>query len=233
MGNFDHLSRLPDRGSPFFRPHRSNYNNERDLVHNLLSESFNHHGVKCEYFLVSFDVQYDRIFGEDNNQRVERKFPMMAYFDLPTEEDRWTPFGIEGLDSFSIYTSYNIFKQCSGGMPNPRVGDLIKPAYNDYYYEITAWYDGQSSGNFLQLDNSLELIVRKFVFNHQADPNGLLDKFDITRGMVDDKETVDLLKDSTDVVPPTFPTTDGKGKPNPFYTPKPGELPPKNPFGGF
>lgn len=232
MGNFDHLSRLPNRQSPFFRPHRAEYDNERKLVSNLLSESFNHNGVACEYFLVSFDPTYDRIFGEDNDQRVERKFQFMGYYELPTEEDRWTPFGIEGLDSFSIYTSYDIFTSTSGGMSNPRAGDIIKPLYNDYYYEITAWYDGQPGGNFLQKDNSLEIIVRKFVYNHQSDPNNLLDKLDLRKGMVDDKTVVDFFANSTAPVPTTFPTSTGKGKPGVLYNPLAGERAPKNPFGG-
>lgn len=232
MSNFSHFSRLPDWKSPHFIQSRAGYDNERKLVGNFLTEMFNHHGVLTEYICVSFDTAYDKLFGEDNDQRIERKFQMMTYFELSTEEDRWTPFGIEGLDSFSIYTSYKIFTGASG-MTNPRVGDIIKPIYNDYYYEITAWYDGQTGGNFLQKDNSLEMVLRKFVFNHQSDPNNILDKLDLTKGMVDDKEVVDMLRLSHAIPPPSFPSTTGAGKINPFYVPPPTEKPPTNSFGGF
>ena len=238
--NFGDVSKLPTQ---YFKRHGATYNNERDLVAGMGAEMLNHHGVRCEYILVSNDPQYDPVFGDDRNRRLLRKFELMLYFELPSEEDRWSAFGIEGLDNFSMFASIRHFSRRSiMGQPagtvfySPRVGDIIKPQYNDYYYEITAWYDGSTSMNFLQLDNVYEITVAKITNDHVADPNGLLTASirDLqAKDIFDDSDFIDGMNARTDVVPTTFPTSTGKGKPSPLYKPAAGEKPPQDMFGGF
>lgn len=240
MGNFDHFSRLPSEHFKRFSP---KYNNERKLISNLGTEMVNHRGVLCDYIMVSNDPTYDPLFGDDRNRRIMRKFQVMLQFDLPSEDDRWSAFGIEGLDNFSMFATIQHFSERGKiGVPieqsiySPRVGDFIKPVYNNYYYEVTAWYDGSTSMNFLQMDNVYEIVVAKYTNDHVDDPNGIMsdsnrpvDAIDI----FDDTEFVNAMNSSNATVPPTFPTTTGKGKVSPLYTPKTGEKAPNDPFGGF
>ncbi len=240
MGNFDHLSRLP---TAHFKRQSKKYDNERKLVSTMGTEMLNHHGILCDYIMISNDPTYDPLFGDDRSRRVIRKFQLMVIFDLPAEDDRWSAFGIEGLDNFSMYVTAQHFEQRGAmGVPPeqaitmPRVGDFIKPVYNDYYYEVTAQYNGNTGLNFLQGVSVLEMLVAKYTNDHIDDPNGLLSVHNRPVNAIDifdDTEFVNAMNGSTDVVPPTFPTTTDKGKPSPLYKPKPNETPPDDPFGGF
>jgi hypothetical protein len=238
--NFDHLSRLP---KPWFKRHAPKYDNERKLIADMGAEMINHHGVLCEYILISNDPSYDTLFGDDRNRRVIRKFLVMVYFDLPAEDDRWSSFGIEGLDNFSMIASIKHFSERGKldvlpeqAIYSPRVGDIIKPMYNNFYYEVTAWYDGMTSMNFLQLDNVYEIVVNKMTDDHINDPDNLINSSIRPLGaqdIFDDTDFINTMNGSTAIVPNTFPETTGKGKPSPLYKPKAGEKAPNDPFGGF
>lgn len=240
MGNFDHYNRLPNG---WFQRHTNKYDNERSLISKMSSEMINHHGVLCEYILVSNNLNYDLLFGDDRNRRFLRKFLFMAYFELPAEDDRWSVFGIEGLDNFSILCTIEHFSNrakkdvpAAQAIYSPRVGDIIKPMYNDYYYEITAWYDGYVSMNFLQFDNVYEIVVNKMTDDHIDDSNNLINSSIRpvgNRDIYDDSLFVDMMNSSVNNVPDTFPDSSGKGKVSPLYKPNPDEKPPQDLFGGF
>ena len=127
------------------------YENERKLYRKVTTEAYNKFGVCMIYYVVSYDTQYDKIWGEDNNRRYIRRFDIMCRFPLPTEEKMWTKFAIEGIDNFSIFCSKNHFRTAStygntlvagnigqGTYPIyvPKNGDVLQSKYNKYLYEI-------------------------------------------------------------------------------------------------
>lgn len=130
----------------------SNYDNVRKVYGNMMTEMINQHGVCMKYYITTWNTNYDKIFGEDNDRRFERVFDVMSYYQLPKEEKLWTKFGIEGLDSFSMYISKLHFKQASTfgnryvpgniGINTynnyiPKIGDIIMSDYTNYIYEVT------------------------------------------------------------------------------------------------
>ena len=184
------------------------HNNERTLYDWLLAEAVNHYGVPMVYYMVSFDTTYDPIFGEDCNRRYVRKFDIMSYYELPNEDHLWTKFGIEGLDNFHIYISIKHFWAQStmgirlgafdGKMFNrgfdvnskeadrydiyasvtPKVGDIIKAKYNDYYYEIINVK--REKEQFLQKKHSWDLTCKPYI-NEQLTASKILSGDDITK----------------------------------------------------
>lgn len=127
------------------------YDNERELFRSLITEAYNRHGVCAVYFKTTYDVNYDRIWGEDGDRRWERKFDIMTFFPLQSEERMWTKFGTEGIDEFSVYVSKDHFREAStyghelvaGNIGEgtyssiaPKPGDVIQTEYNKYLYEI-------------------------------------------------------------------------------------------------
>lgn len=152
------------------------YGNERKLISKMISEVYKQHGVCMEYYITTYDVTYDRIFGEDNDRRFVRKFDFMAYYNLPREDRLFSKFGIEGLDSFSMFVS----KLSFGGMSTfgnskvrgnkgkgtyssviPKIGDLVHSRFNNYFFEIVEVKEEQ--GMFLLSKSHIwEFIVRPF-----------------------------------------------------------------------
>jgi hypothetical protein len=127
------------------------YSNEVNLYKKLLTESFNRHGVCMEYFITSYNKDYDKVFGEDMNRSFIRKFDIMAWYKLPAENRSWTRFDIEGLDDIVVHISKDHFAAAStysdqrvagnigrGTFPPhiPQVGDIIRAKYNDFLYEV-------------------------------------------------------------------------------------------------
>jgi hypothetical protein len=164
----------------FFHFQQNNsYDKERCLYDSLLSEGNNIYGTPMMYYVVSYDVSYDLLFGEDDDRRIERKFPIKAVFTLPEELEQYNPFGIQGLDNFPMNVSKKHFTQLSRnnnrsrlfpvqnssnlsafGPIDPKAGDLIKSEYNDVFYEIIDV--GEEKEMFLQAKHSWTLTVRVF-----------------------------------------------------------------------
>jgi len=187
-----------------------NYNNERELFDVLVTEAYNKHGVCMDYYVTSYDKSYDKIWGEDNNRRYERRFQIMAFFNLPREEKLWSKFGIEGMDSFSIYVSKRHFwesSQYNDIQTNPKAfapyipkaGDYIFAKYNKYCYEIVEVKD-EIMMNLLSKQHVWEFLVKPFKDEKIATTsitsaapiadftNKKTDKFDIKQ-TIDDKKT--------------------------------------------
>jgi len=203
-----------------------NYNNERELFDVLVTEAYNKHGVCMDYYVTSYDKAYDKIWGEDNDRRYVRRFEVMAFFTLPREERLWTKFGIEGLDSFSMYVSKRHFWTASQydaaqTTPNayspyiPKAGDYIYSKYNKYVYEIVEVKD-EIMMNLLSKQHVWEFMVKPFKDEHiettsltSASPMSAItnkdsDKFDIT-------SVVDAKKPDVNYQPP--PTEEGPDDP--------------------
>ena len=96
------------------------YDNERELYKMLQMEAFNMNGMPAVWHIVTFDPQYDPLFGEDNDKRVERSFPVQMYSpDTPSNNRIWTIFGTEGVNDLLFYISkehFRVASQC--GMPS-------------------------------------------------------------------------------------------------------------------
>lgn len=143
--NFDHFSRT--QNTEFFNHINPLYDNERKLYDLIVTEQYNLHGMALTYFVVSYNTQYDRIFGEDNDRRVERKFDFMAYMDLPTDQKSYSVLGITSTDIIRAHVSMSHFNVASsfdldgayddtgisGIYPSiqPRAGDFIRLSLNE------------------------------------------------------------------------------------------------------
>lgn len=149
-----------------------NYNNERELFDLLVTEAYNKHGVCMDFYVTSYDKNYDKIWGEDNNRNFIRRFEINAFFTLPREERLWSKFGIEGLDSFSLYVSKRHFWTASqydedqaisdAFKPHiPKVGDYLYSKYNKYIYEIVEVKD-EVMMNLLSKQHVWEFLVKPF-----------------------------------------------------------------------
>jgi len=164
--SLDKFSKVPS--NIYFNHFNPNYDNERMLYDLLLTESYNKNGVCCSYFITSFNTSYDRIFGEDNNRRYERRFKFMSYFDLPKETRNFSTAGIGWVEAFHIYISKRHFKVAStldyiNNFPNysqyiPKVGDLLETEYNGVFYEVISVKS--QNNQFLQYQHSWDIVVK-------------------------------------------------------------------------
>jgi len=167
---------MPNQYFQFFQNKR--YDADRGLYDVLLSEANNIHGNPMMYYRVTYDVNYDPLFGEDDVRRIERRFPVKAVFELPKQLELYAKFGIEGLDNFPMYVSKNHFAEASKyptsgvalyppaqqsqrnvyGALTPKVGDIIRCEFNGVYYEIIDV--GEEDEMFLQGKHSWTFTVR-------------------------------------------------------------------------
>lgn len=207
-----------------------NYNNENELYDLLVTEAYNKHGVCMDYYVTTFNKAYDRIFGEDNDRRFERKFKIMGFYQLPREEKMWSKFGIEGLDNFSIYVSKRHFWKASKYDANqtnpdayntyiPKVGDYIMANYNKYAYEIVEVKDEEMM--YLQSKQHVwEFLVRTFKDEH-IETTSLTSATDISAVTNKDSDIFDI-------------TTTVNGKKNDVnYNPKSTEESSGDPYGNW
>jgi len=195
-----------------------NYNNERELFDVMVTEAYNKHGICMDFYVTSYDKQYDKIWGEDNDRRFVRRFEIMAYYNLPREERLWSKFGIEGMDSFSVYVSKRHFwdaSQYDDLQTNssafdpyiPKAGDYLYAKYNKYIYEIVEVKD-EIMMNLLSKQHVWEFLVKPFKDEKvavtsltsaapiSAFTDKSTDKFDVT-------DTIDTKKTSIKYSPPS------------------------------
>ena len=147
------------------------YFSERRLFDLWITEAYNKHGVSMIYYPVSFDTNYDKLYGEDLDRKVIRKFDLMVFYTLPRVEKLWSKFGIEGMDNFSMFCGKKHFQiasqyeytQTSAAYSAyvPKIGDIIRAKYNNYYYEIIDIKE--ESGQYLQSPQHLwEFLVKPY-----------------------------------------------------------------------
>ena len=165
-------SRVPSQ--IYFNHFNPNYNNERFLYDLLLAEAYNKHGVCCSYIKISYDTNKEPLFKEDNDRTIERRFNIMAYFDLPRETKTFSNAGIGWSDIYHVFISkahFNVASTCDvygnlSAYPSyiPQVADLIETQYNSLLLEIISIKD--SDNQFLQGKHSWDVIVRIFRDKH-------------------------------------------------------------------
>ena len=196
MGNFDHFNR--DKDKDYF-DYLDKYDNEKLLYDLVLTEAYNLHGVCMTYYTTTYDTNYNRIWGEDNDRRFERKFEFMALTELPKEEDNWTKFGIEPFDTVTVWISKRHFNEASKYDYNgrlqpelspyiPKVSDIIKTQYNDYYYEVVDV--GQEEEMFHREKHSWELTLTPYKNEHISASSPEFD--DITNINNNDVDVLDI-----------------------------------------
>jgi hypothetical protein len=157
------------------------YSNERQLYRSLVTEAYNRHGVPMTFYVVSFDItNCDKIYGEDNSRQFVRKFDVMVFYPLQTEEKLWTKFALEGVDNFSIFISKDHFREaCTYGqqlVPGnigentyakyvPKTGDIIRSKYNSFMYEIVSVKE-ESMMVHLNKGYVWECVIHPFIDDH-------------------------------------------------------------------
>jgi len=163
MGNFDNF----DRGrSSYFNYNDDAYDKEKSLFDLIITEGYNKNGVCMEYYVTSYDEKYNRIWGEDNDRRLERAFDVMVMYTLPREDKMFSKFGLEGTDNFSMWASKRHFRAASDHPITkeeyiPKMGDIIKSKYANYFYEIVEVVE--DVGMYLQSKQHVwEFVVKVF-----------------------------------------------------------------------
>jgi hypothetical protein len=228
MGNFDSFPRTNALNVSENRfNHESGYQNEKLLFDLHLTELYNQHGVPMDFYITTYDTQYDLIFGEDNNRRFVRKFEVSPWYTLPREDRLWNRFGIEGIDEIVMYVSKRAFKCNSmramgpGAVEYiPRVGDILVAKYNKYIYEVVNVRD--ESALYLQSKQHVwELNVKPYKDAHimtagtALSADFIADYSNKTTDLFDIKNEIDTAKEPI------------------LYQPKPCEKPKNDPFGGW
>jgi len=205
----------------FFNFHlNKRYDADRNLYDNLLTEAFNIHGNPMMYYRVAFDTSADKLYGEDDIREIERRFPIMAVFELPKEENMYGKYGLEELDNFEMHISKKHFSVASrydtSGVSlfpvtnpvdvsatypaiEPKVGDIIRAEYNNTYYELIEVKEEEEM--FLQKKHSWKFIVRimpdqnlsfsPITSGAMSEITSAMDQPDI----LDDSEHIDVIKD--------------------------------------
>ncbi len=228
MGNFDSFQRVPEKN--FFYYASSGYNPDKTLYDLLLTEAYNKHGVSMQYYVITYDTSHDPLFGEDNNRRIERSFPVMVYYTLPTEDKMWTPAAMITIDNFHVYISKRHFAVASTlntsaaqvfASYTPKVGDVMKAKYNEFYYEIT--HVAQEEEMFLETKHSWDVVLTQFKdesYTVSATGEVATDAISAVSNKLAD---IFNIADHIDTVKPEVL----------FNTTTPPEQAPNNPFGGW
>jgi len=222
---------LFDYESQYLSKSLSAYNNERKVYSRMTSEAINKYGVQMEYYVTSWNVERDKIWGEDEDRKFARKFKFMGYYSLPREDKLWSKFGIDGMDTFSIFVSklhlsgastYD-FSGTSAMYDShiPIIGDVVKSVYNNYLYQITEVKE--EVGMFLLSKQHVwEFIVKPYFDEHislSADTSATM----IEMSAFTDRQT-DIFNVTSAV--------DAK-KPPILYVPKATELNAQDPWEGY
>jgi len=223
MGNLDHLSM---GSSDYFDVESDKYNNEKQLFSVIINELYNKYGVCMDYYITSYDIKYDRIWGEDNDRRYERVFPVQVFYQLPKEEKIWSKFGIEGTDDITLWISKQHFTYTSidnstgESYTRPQIGDIIHSQYNNYFYEITEV--SEDTGMFLQSKQYLwELNIRpmkdEYISQSKLTETEEIAKVTNLEDIFDIRTDTDIEIDNDEIK----------------YNPEPTEKPKEDPFGNW
>jgi len=226
----------------YFDKSNACHEKEGELYDSILEDAINTSPVPGNYYIVDYNVEYDKVFGEDNDRTFVRKFAINTQFDLPTENENISIFGIEGLDSFHIHVSMSHFSVAStySGETSaqftsykPKPGDIFQASYSELYYEIL--HVKKTVEQFLQRTHSWDFLVRPYRdlhFNLGGEvSNAFSPAFDL--GLINDpiSEFVDQedfleINDYIDVEAPSIIITSADDIAN-------GNSVPNNPFGGW
>jgi len=194
------------------------YDNDRELASIVNMEMWNMYGVKINFYKTTYDVNKDKIWGEDNDRYITDEWNVMSYFQLPKENKMWSKFGIEGVNDFSMFISKLHFRDMTDDYI-PRIGDLILTPYNNKLYEISEVKE-EAPMFMLSKQYAWELIVKKAKIQNELSVSPSLSASPISEfykvdDVFDIKDDVDIEKEEV------------------IYKPKPTEKPNNDPFGNW
>lgn len=119
---------------------------ETNMFASLTTDAFNKAGVDCWWYVIDWSNENEKIFGEDNDRYILRKFKVRCYTDeLPPDERQFNLFGIEGLDRFHLFitklhfadaSKYNSDGVLSYREYKPKLGDIIQMTHNNFFYDV-------------------------------------------------------------------------------------------------
>lgn len=172
MSNF---SNIPTVDFSWFNYEESScYTNENKLYNNLATEAINSFGVKTYYYKTDYNTKKDRVFGEDTDRDIIRKFVVNAYFTLPDDDKIYNQFGIGFTETLMMFVTKIHFELASTmsyegdvllplRFPSfiPMIGDFIKSDFDSKYYEITNVQDTEQQ--FLNAKHTWQITVRAFI----------------------------------------------------------------------
>ena len=210
----------PKKPDGWMSPCNGQYEGDKELVEWLQIEAYNLFGVKIIYYEASYDKKYDRIWGEDSDRQIVNSWNLKSYFPLPKEEKIWSKFGIEGMNTFSMFVSKKVFKHFTNDYI-PQVGDITQTVFDDKLYEITEVKE-ESPMYFQSKQYTWELIVRPMKVEQEISVSPLLSATPIAKYYKVD----DILDIRTDT---DIELEDDNIK----YTPTPIEKPKEDPFGNW
>ena len=133
------------------------YDNEKLLYNKTTSEALDMNGVKCDYYVVDYSTDNEKVWGEDNDKHIIQQYKLKVYFETPPEVRQYTQFGIEDVDSFQMYCTKLMFNKYTSGYV-PKYGDFIRPQYNGVLYEITDVID--TDEQFLNTQHNWRFTVK-------------------------------------------------------------------------
>lgn len=218
MGNFDKYLNV-GRSDHF--QFEKNYENENFIMSSTMTEAINHYGFCFKYYRKTYDISYDRIWGEQTNSRYDRVFEFMGMYTAPPENKMFTKFGIELTDEVTVYATKLHFRSASIDVTHreeciPKTGDIIE-AFNSCLYEITSIPKVTDFSYFRSSNLIWEFVMKPYsdeLYEADVEINGTTlqrmtqietDLFDIAGVVEQKKEKV-------------------------IYAPKAGEAPQKSPF---
>jgi hypothetical protein len=222
LGDEDY-SNYPIQPFDRFNKEGTDYNPESELYDLLVTEAFNMHGLPMVYYVTTYNLDYDKLIGEDANRSIQRMFNVQAYYDLPNEQEIWSKWGLEGLDNFHIYISKRHFDGMSKfdqyGNPDinliytPQEGDIIKSMYNNYYYEVLTVK--HQTNQIHRRVHIWDLIVKPYKDQHLSvsaaisfdpvdDEQDLIDIFNLSASVESEKEIREFDDPGTEVRPDVF-----------------------------
>ena len=207
------------------------HDNESEMFDGILQDAYNTAPVPINYYVTDYNVDYDKIFGEDNDRNIVRTFKMNAQYDLPSEDENLTINGIEGIDTFKVNVSMKHFTSAStydeNGNPNiyssykPKAGDVFQAEYNGMYYEIL--HVKKTINQFLQRAHSWEFAARRYRDIHFSLSSST--SADSISAFTDQKDYLEI-NDFIDTSKQSIIITSANDVAN-------GREPPNDPFGGW
>jgi hypothetical protein len=148
--------------------------NESSLYDTLNTGMINQYGVPAVWYMVDYSTNNEKVFGEDNDRLVQRKFNIVYMIDQLLQDDKlWSKWGVEGMDNFRIYISKPHFREASKYDPNgvlayyqyePKPGDILMSTHNNVFYEAIEVKNRYEL--FLQRSHTWEVTLRPLVNKH-------------------------------------------------------------------
>lgn len=224
--SYDTYSALPNN---YFVKATSAYDNERELYEVLQMEGYNNYGVDLTYYPVSGSTSADRVFGEDVNQVIVRRFDLKGHYELPAENKIFSLYGMLGVDLVFIwvnklhleYTSTFSSSGTSGTHSpySPLIGDILRAHYNGKFYEVMMVKEEDEM--FLQGKHSWLLVVKEMRDKQYIVSNELISLSDV---IVSNVSQPDILSVSAAIE---------TEKQSILYTQRPSEISPKETLEGW